>query len=49
MFNSGIENLQHLRFLSRSARCESTAEDQTGEQYSRQGKVKELKHFNKTI
>ena len=49
IFNSGIKNLQHLRFLSRSLRCVSAADDQTGEQYSRQGRIKELKHFNKTI
>ena len=49
MFNSGMKNLQHLRFLSKSLRCESAAEDQTGEQYPRQGRIKELKHFNKTI
>ena len=44
----GIKNLQARRFLSRSLRWESAAEDQTGEQYSKQGRIKELKHLNKT-
>ena len=44
----GIKNLQARRFLSRSLRWESAAEDQTGEQYSKQGRMKELKHLNKT-
>ena len=45
----GIKNLQARRFLSRSLRWESAAEDQTGEQYSKQGRIKELKHLNKTL
>ena len=40
----GIKNLQARRFLSRSLRWESAAE----EQYSKQGSIKELKHLNKT-
>ena len=44
----GIKNLQARRFLSWSLRSESAAEDQTGEQYSKQGRIKELKHLNKT-
>ena len=45
---SGIRNLQAFKFLSKSLRCESAAEYQTGEQYSKQDKIKELKHFIKT-
>ena len=37
-----------IRLLSKSLRCESAAENQTREQYSKQDKIKELKHFNKT-
>ena len=44
----GIKNLQALRFISRSLRWESAAEDQTGEQYSKQGRIKKSNHFNKT-
>ena len=44
---SGMKNLQALGFLLRSVRWES-AEDQSGKQCSKQGKIKELKHFNKT-
>ena len=48
VLRSGIRNLQAFKFLSKSLRCESAAENQTGEQYSKQDKIKELKHFNKT-
>ena len=44
----GIKNLQAHRFLLRSLRWESAAEDQTREQYSKQGRIKELKHLDRT-
>ena len=45
---SGIINWHDLTFLSNSLRCESAAEDQAGEQYSKHGRMKELKHLFKT-
>ena len=45
---SGIKNLQALTFLSSSLRWDPVAEDQAGEQYSKHGKMKELKHFLRT-
>ena len=42
---SGIKNLQALTFLSSNLRWDGAAEDQAGEQYSKHGKMKELKHF----
>ena len=45
---SGIKNLQALAFLSSSLRWDAAAEDQAGEQYSKHGKMEELKHFLRT-
>ena len=49
--NCKIWNLKFTSswFLLRSLRWELAAEDQTGEQYSKQGKIKELKHLNNTL
>ena len=35
VLSTGIKNLQTFKFLSKSLRCESDAENQTREQYSR--------------
>ena len=47
IFNSGVKNVQNLKSPSRSLRCVSAVEDQTEEQYSRQGRIKEMKHLIK--
>ena len=41
ILRSGIKNLQEFRFLSSSLRWESAAEAQTGEQYSKHGRINE--------
>ena len=36
----GIRNQQAIKFLSKGLRCESAAENQTGEQFSKQDKIR---------
>ena len=45
---SGLNNLQVPRFLSRSLNRVSIAGYQTGERYSKQERLMELKRFNYT-
>ena len=48
VLRSEIRNLQAFKFLSKSLRYKSAEENQTGEQYSKQDKIKELEHYSTT-